>query len=96
MGLALENAALTTASGAHVGLSFDALLALVPKLACTPEFGEGYQQLNCGMPDGWDAVFPSNSKNFAELEGNIITEQARKLIGKNRLSWLSWTGRPTQ
>ena len=93
--ITLYNAVFTTGTGARLGLSFDAMLALVPTLACTPQHGEGYQQLTCSMPDGWTAVFLSNSKNFAELEANITTEQARKLIGRNRIMWLDWAGRPT-
>lgn len=91
--VALRAAELATGRGARVGQSFADLLALVPGLKCSPEWGEGYQQLNCDLPDGWTAVFPADGRNFKDLETIESSEQARKLIGRNRLSLLQWSGR---
>jgi hypothetical protein len=94
--VALRAAALATGRGARVGQSFADLLALVPELKCSPEWGEGYQQLNCDMPDGWSAIFPAAGRNFKDLDTIDSNEQARKLVGRNRLSLLQWSGRVSQ
>jgi hypothetical protein len=93
--VSIDTADLVTGLGARVGQSFDQLLALVPALKCSPEFGEDYQQLNCDTPDGWTAIFPSKGHDFAKLEWTGTSEQARGLIGRNRLEMLSWSGRPS-
>lgn len=94
--VALRAAELATGRGARVGQSFADLLALVPELKCSPEWGEGYEQLTCDMPDGWSAIFPAGGRNFKDLDKIDSNEQARKLIGRNRLSLLQWYGRVSQ